>query len=219
MPLIRFGLFGALAAAVVVVGFCAAGPPIFAGDSCEYAQMTESLINHGSADVRAEDVPALARPCPLLHAHRGKPGAPRYFGPYSRARNGDYYSYHFWGYSLVAVPAELARRAVGASERKGFPATNAVLLIGALVSIAVLSPLAAARRIALLGLTFASPALWLLRWLHPEVFSFALVTIGLVLVHRGHGALGAVAIAMASWQAPPLLVLLAWALVQVVRTG
>lgn len=204
---------------MAVVLYGTAGPPQFAGDSCEYLQMTESLANHASAEPRAEDVRALAGPCPWLRAYRDEPGAPAHIGPYSRARNGEYYSYHFWGYSLAAVPAELARRALGGRASTASSATNAVLLIVALACIAWLSPLPRARRTALLALTAASPVLWFLRWPHPEVFSYALVTIGLVLVDRGRYAWAAVAIAIASWQAPPLLVVLAWSLTQAARRG
>jgi hypothetical protein len=61
--------------------------------------------------------------------------------------------------------------------------------------------------------------LWFLRWPHPEVFSYALVTTALVLVDRGRWAWAAAAIAMASWQAPPLLVVLAWTVGQAARDG
>jgi hypothetical protein len=58
-----------------------------------------------------------------------------------------------------------------------------------------------------------SPALGFLMWPHPEIFSFALVTLALVLTARGRHVAAVLAAALASLQNPPLLlfVALVWA--------
>ena len=183
-PAATLSLLGVLVIGLAIVLPSASGPPLPLGDFCEYVQMTGSLANHGSPELRPEDAPPLLGHCPWVRSVVDDARRPAHVGPYSLARNGQYYSYHFWGYSLAAVPATLVRRALGAIEWTAFPITNGVLLMGALTCVAVLSPLPPYRRLALVALTLASPALWLLRWAHPEVFSYALVTTALVLADR-----------------------------------
>lgn len=217
----RLGLAAVLVLAMAAVLPAATGPFVAGGDHCEYAQMTDAFVNHGSPDLRPGDLDRLVRTCSEWHRLLDGVTAtsPPQIGPYVRARDGRYYSWHFWGYSLAVVPAKLALRAFGADEQRAFPLVNGALFIGALVSIALASPLAASRRLALVALTAASPALWFVPWAHTEVFSASLVTIGLVLADRRRWALAAVAFAIASWQAPPLVALLAWCLVRAASDG
>jgi hypothetical protein len=80
------------------------------------------------------------------------------------------------------------------------------------VAVALL-PWTGSRRLALGGLLLLSPALGFLMWPHPEVFTFAFVTLALVLTARGGHAAAVLAAALASLQNPPLVLLVAmlWA--------
>ena len=204
-------------AAVLVIAAAAVLPAatepfLPAGDHCEYVQMTESLANHGTPDPRPEDARPDLRNCAELSRLFDVRDAdlPPQIGPYVRARNGHYYSWHFWGYSLFVVPAKLGLRALGADEGRAFSLTNGALFLGALAGAALFSPLPPYRRIALAALLSASPALWFVRWAHPEVFCAALTTMALVLADGRRWVWTALVVAIASWQAPPLVVLLAW---------
>ena len=131
---------------------------------------------------------------------------------YHAGRDERLYGYHFWGYSLAGVPARRLLESRGLSPLRALPVTNALLFGLALVAVAFL-PSTGARRLALGGLLLLSPALGFLMWPHPEVFTFALVMLALVLAARGGHAAAVLAAALASLQNPPLVLLVAllWA--------
>ena len=193
--------------AVALVALALWIPPVVEGDGAEYVLMCESFYRHGSPSLRADDVEALrawagpwwsAREAPVL-------------GAYFAGADGRRYAWHFWGASLLAVPARALLAATGADPLRALPLTNALWLAG-MVAVVLLVPAAEPGRRALLAtLALASPVLPLLRWTHPEPFAFAAAVMALAL--HAHAPRVAIACAaVASWQAPPLfvLVLLLW---------
>ena len=175
------------------------------GDAGEYLLMLESWHRHGSPELRPQDREALRG----VLAHEGLAvDESRVLPNYHAGRDGRLYCYHFWAYSLAGVPARLLLEARGLSPLRALPVTNAVVFGLALVAVAFL-PWTGSRRLALGGLLLFSPALGLLMWPHPEVFTFALVTVALVLAARGGHAAAVLAAALASLQNPPLVLLVA----------
>jgi hypothetical protein len=175
------------------------------GDAGEYLLMLESWDRHRSPDLRPQDRDALRA---LLAGEGLAIDEGRVLPNYHGGRDGRLYCYHFWGYSLAGVPARRALEALGRSPLRALPLTNAVLLGLALAATALL-PWDRSRRLLLGGLLLFSPALAFLMWPHPEVFSFALVSIALVFAARGRHAAGVLAAALASLQNPPLVLLVA----------
>lgn len=181
-------------------------PAITEGDAWEYLLMAESLFHHGSPDVRVGDVRALGSlslrfgvPMDFSDVEKGYFESPR----------GGKYCYHFFGYSLLTLPAKAIFHAFHLNELKAPTLTNALLLLFALAR-----SLAAGgeRGWGLFGLSLFSPVLFFVRWPHTEVMSFAFVTLALLFREEGRGRVAILAAAVAAMQNPPLvfLVLALW---------
>src|SRR5215813_5213709 len=76
------GALGVLAIGVASVLVVAVRPTIPQGDQCEYVQMTYSLANHGSPELRLSDLRPLLDRCPGLWSLILEPTSPDFFGPY-----------------------------------------------------------------------------------------------------------------------------------------
>jgi hypothetical protein len=173
------------------------------GDAGEYMLMAESLYNHGSADLRDEDLRSLLDP----------ESTPRIDGPLGQAQrsyiangNGQAYGIHFWAYPLLCLPAKALLRALHGNELKAFQLTNAALF---LLTVVVLQRRGGATGRLLAAFLLLSPAAAFVLWPHPEVFSCSLVAISLVFWREGRATAATFAAALASLQAAPLVVLAA----------
>ena len=174
------------------------------GDAGEYFLLAESLFNHGTPDLHGADLLSLGQAArnnrlvgsygPLLRHYR--PG-----------RDGRPYGLHFWAYSLACLPAKAVLHALGENELKALPITNALLLVGVLVRIVLLSPLPVPERWTMGALLASCPVLAFVRWPHPEVFSCAFVALALWLDREGKATGAILCAALASLQNPPLLLL------------
>ena len=193
-------------AAAWFVGGALLRPPVVVGDAGEYALMTASLARHLSPDARPADVQAVAAEAA---AHGASVNFVYVLQGYFEGAGGRQYSYHFWGYSLLAVPARLALRAVGADPFKAHVLTNVACLLAALWCILATGALDRASRHALFALSLLSPALPFLRWPHPEVFTFSMVTLALLWNAEGRPARAILAAALGAAQNPPLVWLVA----------
>ncbi|HET9314812.1 MAG TPA: hypothetical protein VFQ51_04445 [Vicinamibacteria bacterium] len=206
--------------AVALVALALWAPPVVEGDGAEYVLMCESLYRHGSPSLRPEDLEALRAEASPDGWWRDR--EPATLGAYFPASDGRRYAWHFWGYSLLAVPARALVAAMDADVRRALPITNAVCL-GAMAAVVLLVPRwDAVRRALMVALLLGSPVLPFLRWTHPEPFAFAAAVCALALHERAPRA-SLVCAAVASWQAPPLflLVILLWArtVAPAVRSG
>jgi len=192
----------ALATAALVLTALVAHP-IPAGDAGEYLAMAESLWRHGTPEMRPGDVYGLAAVASgmadinFADVRRG----------YFEDRAGARLSYHFWGYSALGLPVRAVLRLTGARAVRALPLANALLFSAALWAVAQARRLCGTERLALTCLLLFSPALWLLLWPHPEVYTFSMVTLALVgLSARKLGA-ALLATSAAAMQNPPLIVL------------
>jgi hypothetical protein len=201
----------AILAGVAMVATALLARPVSDGDAGEYLAMAESLWRHGTPELRPGDVYGLASAAQGLVDLNFADILRGYFEDRSGAR----VSYHFWGYSALAVPLRALLRLLGANVLRALPLANALVFSAALWAAASTTRLGPAERLALTCLLLFSPALWFLLWPHPEVYTFSLVTLALAgaLVGRLDGAL--VAASLAAAQNAPLLVLVAalWILV------
>jgi hypothetical protein len=192
----------ALATAALVLTALVAHP-IPAGDAGEYLAMAESLWRHGTPEMRPEDVYGLAAAASgmadinFADVRRG----------YFEDRAGARLSYHFWGYSALGVPVRAMLRLTGARAVRALPLANALLFSAALWAVARARRLCGAERLALTCLLLFSPALWLLLWPHPEVYTFSMVTLALVGLSARKLDAALLAASAAAMQNPPLIVL------------
>jgi len=177
-------------------------PPITDGDAGEYLLMSESLFAHASPELRSQDVRRLSDLAVRFGASLNFADAERgYFG----APGGGRYSYHFWGYSLLALPAKLVLKALRANELKAHAITNAALLGAALLAIALLRPLG--RPGTLILFTLLSPVLGFLCWPHTEVLVLSTVTLALAFEATDRRVPAVLAAALGAMQSPPLVLL------------
>ncbi len=204
-PLPRDVLLPAVAG-LLLIAAASVLPPRLHGDAGEYLLTLESFHGHRSPELQPRDLASLRR---LLHDAGQSLDESRILPNYHRGRDGRLYCYHFWGYSLVGLPARHLLSALGLDPLRALPLTNAVLFALALVATALL-PWSPPRRLVFAGLLLFSPALAFLLWPHPEILSFALVAIALSLTASGRRTLAVLSAAGAAVQNPPLTLLVAF---------
>jgi len=169
------------------------------GDYREYALMTESWYNHLSPDMQAQDLDTqivktfIDNNSKILHG-------------YYEAKNGRYYSYHFWMYSLFNVPSIFMFRLFGFEGFRSFYFTNSLLFFGALLLFFLIAKLTTSQKFLYTFLLVFSPALWFIHWIHPEVFSLSFIVIALAFMSRKKWAFSVLSAAIASTQNQQLLV-------------
>jgi len=179
--------------------------PMARGDAPGYFLVTESFFNHLAPDLRPEDIESIAQleskfDFPLLNRNVQH-------DYYFKANDGKLYSIHFWGYSLLNLPAKILLRLSGLNEARTFQITNGLLLLLSLWHVVLLAALTERQKQLFILLLFCSPMLWFVYWPHTEVFSFAFVVMSLVYVsrHNWHGAI--LCAAIAAVQNPPLILM------------
>jgi hypothetical protein len=143
------------------------------GDDSEYLLMNQSLLEHGSVDVREGDTFALLVNLPKPwrgHVRRLLRRTPP--RGYFESKDGSLHSYHFPFYSLAALPLKGLLHLFGLDESRVFQYTNVLWLVFALFSLrSVVAP-------SVLWLAFLTPALWYLVNASPESFVFSLGLLG-----------------------------------------
>jgi hypothetical protein len=190
-----------LLVALLALGWAVGEPPTGHGDSAEYLLMAESLFNHGTPELQAQDVASFTATV-QRHGLAGDVGRP--LSQYATAPGGRQYAVHFWAYPALVLPAKLALRIAGANELKAFQLTNVLAALALLAHVLLFSGLRRAERLLLALLLVTSPALPFLLWPHPELVTAALVASSLLFRRDGHRVAGVLAMALASLQAAPL---------------
>jgi hypothetical protein len=203
-PLLARGLF--VGAAVVLCTGVLVARPLRDGDAGEYLLMTESLFRHGTPELRAADILSLARQDERMHL--GLSYGIAFLGYFDDAK-GRWYSYHFWAYPLLGVPARLLLAPFPAGGLHALPLTNALLLLLALHRVLFGAPFQGRRRLAFFLLLLASPLVWFVRWPHAEVMTAACVVLALMASCRGDRWAAILWAALGALQTPPLVLLAA----------
>jgi hypothetical protein len=193
------------AGAALLVAIALTARPRPHGDAGEYLLTLESWAAHLSPDLRPRDLEALRS---LLRDAAPSLDEDGILPNFHRGRDRRLYGYHFWAYPLAGLPARLLLPRLGLDPLKALPVTNALFFATALLAAAHLG-WDRARTGLLVGLLLLSPALAFLLWPHPEVMSFALVTVALALAAAGRSPAAVLAAALASLQNPPIVLLAA----------
>ena len=173
-------------------------------DDSEYLLMNQSLLEHGSVDVRSGDVSALLAHLPRpWRGQVGKLVRPTTPRGYFESKDGSLHSYHFPFYSLTALPLKALLHLLGLDESRAFQYTNLLWFIFALFSL---------RSVAVpwvLWLSFLTPALWHLSLAHPESFVFSLGLLGTASYLGGRYRMSILWYSLAAMQFQPLLLVTA----------
>jgi hypothetical protein len=191
------------ALALLLLSFIAvrlATKPILAGDGIEYFSMLESFWNHGSPDQRLADMESLHR---VLDSHAAIIARPH--DGFFVSLDGRWYSFHFWLYPLLAVPAKAVLRLLRADEFGALAWTNAWIVIG--TTAWTLHGKRDLSRVAFLALALLGPLLWYVRWPHAEVFAWACVVTSLVSLDDRRYVRAAALAGLGALQAPPIALL------------
>lgn len=179
--------------------------PILVGDGHEYLGITISFFNHLSPDLREEDIK-------LRNHIENKNGISiledfNYNGYYLSLK-GRWYSYHFWGYPLLNLPAFSFLHYMEFNELRCFQITNSVLLVSCLWIIIYFIKFGdILQKMWFFLFSAFSPVLFYVQWSHPEVFSYTFVAIAIVFATRRNYILSVLMSSIASLQNPPILIL------------
>lgn len=185
------------------------------GDGLEYLAMSEAILSHGTPDIRESDIQTI-----LSHnvgaatdinttkisgawLRQMKLHTPRGIGIYL-SRTGRFYSYHFWLYSLINVPALAVVQAHGWPLYSSLLITNCVLLFGLFAFIIFTPPWRLRRTILLAAMALAGGSTFYLGWTGPETMCFAFLLAGLVLLEMRRFGWALLAFAIAAQQNPPI---------------
>jgi len=100
--------------------------PLITGDGHEYLGMTISFFNHLSPELQEKDI--------ILRNYVENINGIYFntkldYSGYYESLNGAYYSWHFWLYSLLNLPAFSLLHSLGMNELRCFQITNSILLL------------------------------------------------------------------------------------------
>ena len=179
--------------------------PVIVGDGHEYLGITISFFNHQSPDLQSQDI-ALRRAIESEN-NVNQPEIYNYYDYEKSTINGQYYSYHFWLYSLACLPAYLTLHFLNLNVLKCFQITNALLLIFSLTIIIIYAPFNHFKKFIFLLLAGLNPVLLYIIWPHPEVFTYSLVLAAIVFMLAKMPYPAILMASLASLQNPPVSVL------------
>ena len=136
-------------------------------------------------------------------AWRGMDPPPEHPYAYVATPDGRWYGVHFWAYALSAVPAAEYLERTGGSKLLAPRVTNAAWFVLAIGMTLFGSSAPVGQRLALAGLAAVGPVVWYLTWPGAEVFSWALVLIGVVAYRDRRYGWAGLAAGLAATQNPP----------------
>jgi hypothetical protein len=190
--------------------------PSYSGDVAEYSLDTIALATHGTPDIRLADLergkqlaPALGTPYGLLEQGM-REGTPRLYAAFTRGREGEVYSVHFFGYSVLAVLPYKVFERFGVAPFKAFQVVNlaAIFILGLALRRFFGS---SARAFAGLGLFMLCGGMLYLNWTSPELMSAAALLSGLLLFACGAPIAGSLLAGLAAQQNPTIVMFFGFA--------
>jgi hypothetical protein len=184
------------------------------GDGHEYALMSEALLTRASPELRIEDIDSVEADMRAARTTLQLPWAnqlrdvvsnrkPAGYG-YFLANNGHYYSYHFWLYPLLNVPALAAVKVLNLSPTLSFVLTNSAIVLATIGIILSCSRLLPVVRVGLAVLYALAGTTYYLNWSHPEILTFSFLLAGLITVGSSRYFLSALLLAAAAQHNPPV---------------
>ncbi|MBU9249737.1 hypothetical protein KTD14_09780 [Burkholderia multivorans] len=186
--------------------------PNISGDGLEYTLMAQALLERGRPNITEEDYRALRvyrgdaeTNVPEVAARSSLSASP----PFFRDAKGQYYSYHFWLYSLFVVPFFFAVKLFGLATPWAFVMANVAFALAASCTICAWRGVNREQRLLLLTLYWSCGTIPYISWTHPEVFSASLLVIAMIAALSRQYVVAAVAAAMVAQQNPPALFLVA----------
>lgn len=198
------------------------------GDSFEYILTTQSWVNHGTPNIKYQDLNNYISYLDGRSLQRNKVNYFNSFLNYLKfyeengsqeannrtlnqagifiAENGNLYSFHFPFYSLLNAPAQWVLHSINADIRIAFIATNLLFIIFAIYLTFKENKLSLADQIILSLLFLFSPVFWYVDWPHPEVFAGTAVYLACLYFYTKKYYLSIFLFSIASMQFQPLFI-------------
>lgn len=180
--------------------------PELTGDGQEYYLMLESLYNHQSPELRQEDIDSFNN----LYEKYGfkfyefkKENA---YSGYFQANNNNFYSYHFFGYSLINIPVKSFLELIKFNPLKVFQITNA-LLLSLMILIIYKLKFSKRKKAILIAIAVFNPIIWFVLWSHTELFCYVLAILAIILSLNKKYFWGILCASIASVQNFPLIII------------
>jgi hypothetical protein len=193
--------------------WCTRNPPV-KGDGIEYLGMSISFVNHGSPDLRKEDLEEILafgnnNINNAIEQKKIQPALEKGIdaGGYFRANDDRYYSYHFWLYSLVNAPSLIFTKWLKIDPLNSFLFTNIVFLLLASTLAAQANCYSVLQRWGLIAFIWLGGSSLYVFWSSPEVFTFSLMVISGIALKEKKYFLTAFCLAVAAQQNPPIGIL------------
>ncbi|MBY4889239.1 hypothetical protein K5Y32_14930 [Pantoea sp. DY-15] len=123
---------------------------------------------------------------------------------YFESKSGDYYSWHFFGYSAINAPAYFFYQKLGKSPTVSFAFTNSVFILLAIILIIVKLKESYFYKIILIMTTLTPTTFKYLNWNHPESITFSSIIIALIYFKEKKPITSSLIFAACSMQNPPL---------------
>ena len=211
----RFFYIGLCIYSVAVLITVVRAPVVRRGDAFEYLYMAQAVQNHLSPNITNLDIASLEHAL----SQNDIPTPQHPYSGFFPTSSGLQFSYHFWLYPLIVVPAKILLEGMGFNGLLAFQLTNALLFLVSIWSVGSLALLDQERKIALTAFFCINPALWYLQWWSPEIFSYSFAILSLVFGTRKQYHVAALFAAIAATQNPPLLFLAGYFVIFGVFTG
>ncbi|WP_410016128.1 hypothetical protein [Sodalis sp. C49] len=185
------------------------------GDGKEYILMTQGFINHGSPDLRSEDLHSVIADFKKVQPNFSDPyldckkeancfDNPMVNYVYFTSVKNTLYSWHFPAYSLVNVPMHYLFSKLDYWPTLSFVATNALFFAIALFFVIFILKESFIYKILIIVPMLTGTTYAYLLWNHPESFTFSLSIISLVLLKNNSYKTSAIIMALAALQNQPL---------------
>ncbi|MFC0253439.1 hypothetical protein [Massilia consociata] len=203
----RFPVLLALVLAALVALF----KPMYNGDVVEYTVNTVGIADHGTPDIRLEDIARvrallpgmLTEPFDLLEQGM-RNNDEKLYAAFVRGRDGDVFAVHFFGYSLLAAAPFKLFEALGIPPFKAFQVVNAAAVFVLGLALRRFFRSEARAWIGLALFMLCGGALYL-RWTSPECVSAAALLGGLLFFTSGAPVAGSLLAGLATQQNPTIL--------------
>jgi hypothetical protein len=191
--------------------------PFYGGDVVEYTLATVAIADHGSPDIRLEDIARVRTLLPGMFTEpfdqleRGmRAGEQQLYAAFVRGRNGDVFPVHYFGYSLLAAAPFKLFEALGIPPFKAFQAVNLLAVFALALALRRFFGSEAKAWLGL-GLFMLCGGVLYLHWTSPELVSAALLLAGLLFYASGAPLAGSLLAGLAGQQNPTIVFYFAFA--------
>lgn len=179
------------------------------GDIVEYFGITESLINHGSFELRDSDFESLKKYLnpgyfKFVDRYEDVKGGFLFYLP---TKDGNRHAGHFVFYSLLALPIRIILRFFNLNELSVFKILNLIILTAANFYIIKKYIKDKLRRLVYLVCVYSSPLIFFIIWPGPDIFFLSLLIVSVFAFYKGKYLESSILSIVSSWHSQPVLII------------